>query len=130
MYKSGQTHCLFGITKALRTFVSAGLIMTEEDILNSTLVMIENILRRKNCSLDKWETMPKPVHNCNSLIENRLLQDELNYPRDELRVRHDEWLPQLTDEKRSVYNEIISAVMSKKGGVFFYGCGGTGKTFL
>ncbi|XP_013665093.3 uncharacterized protein LOC106369492 [Brassica napus] len=108
-----------------------GLILTEEEILNSTLIMIETILRQKNTSLDKWTTMPKPVYNCNSLCENQLLQDELNYPRDELRVKHAEWLPQMTDEQRSVYEEIISAVINKKGGVFFvYGFGGTGKTFM
>lgn len=37
----------------------------------------------------------------------------------------------LTDEQRSVYEQIIGAVESKKGGVFFvYGFGGTWKTFL
>ncbi|KAF8102734.1 hypothetical protein N665_0196s0027 [Sinapis alba] len=89
-----------------------GLVLSDEEVLNATLILIENILRRKN-------------------MMNQLLQDELNYSREELRANHYEWLGKLTDEQRSVYDQIINAVQSKKGGVFFvYGFGGTGKTFL
>ncbi|XP_048634098.1 uncharacterized protein LOC106404100 [Brassica napus] len=108
-----------------------GLIMTEEEILNCTLVMIENILQSKNSSLANWESMPKPIHTSQVFDDNQLLQQELNYDRDELQIKHDEWLRMLTDEQKSVYDEIIGAVLGKKGGVFFvYGFGGTGKTFL
>ncbi|XP_018480006.1 uncharacterized protein LOC108851076 [Raphanus sativus] len=108
-----------------------GLILSEEEIYNATLVLIENILRSKHSSLDKWKTMPKPIFDSHSPQVNQLLQDELNYPKDELRVKHDEWFRQLTDEQRSVYDEIMGCVTAKRGGVFFvYGFGGTGKTFL
>ncbi|XP_074310974.1 uncharacterized protein LOC141646884 [Silene latifolia] len=37
----------------------------------------------------------------------------------------------MTNEQRSVYNEIMDAVQIGKGGIFFvYGYGGTGKTFI
>ncbi|XP_056855859.1 uncharacterized protein LOC130505286 isoform X1 [Raphanus sativus] len=37
----------------------------------------------------------------------------------------------MTDEQRKIYEEIMEAVIEKKGGIFFvYGFGGTGKTFL
>ncbi|XP_074277124.1 uncharacterized protein LOC141600773 [Silene latifolia] len=37
----------------------------------------------------------------------------------------------MTDEQRSVYNEIMDVVLNNRGGVFFvYGYGGTGKTFI
>jgi ATP-dependent DNA helicase PIF1 len=40
-------------------------------------------------------------------------------------------LASLTDEKRSVFEEIMEAVERGEGGVFFvYGYGGTGKTFI
>lgn len=107
------------------------LVMSDEEVLNATLVLIENILRSKNSSLQNWTTMPKPIINDQVTQDNQLLQDEVNYPREELRVKHDEWLGQLTDEQRSVYEQIIGAVNCKTGGVFFvYGFGGTGKTFL
>ncbi|KAF8083384.1 hypothetical protein N665_0776s0009 [Sinapis alba] len=108
-----------------------GLVMTDEEVLNATLLLIENILRSKNSSLERWDVMPKPVYNEQSAPENQLLQDELNYPREELQVKHDEWFGQLTDEQRSVYDQIINAVSCNIGGIFFvYGFGGTGKTFL
>nr|VDD24785.1 unnamed protein product [Brassica oleracea] len=109
----------------------SGLILSEEEVLNETLVLIEKILRSKNSSLSKWETMPKPVFIDHSVYDNNLLQEELNYARKELRGQHDQWITQLTDEQRSVYDAILGSVMSGKGGVFFvYGFGGTGKTFL
>ncbi|CAN6832984.1 unnamed protein product [Brassica oleracea var. botrytis] len=66
-----------------------------------------------------------------SVADNMFLQEELNYPREELRANHDKWIRLLTEEQRSVYDEILGSVQSGKGGVFFvYGFGGTGKTFL
>lgn len=100
-------------------------------MLNCTLLLIDNILRSKNSSLEKWKSMPQPIDNDQSISANQLLQDELNYPRDDLRERHAEWFGQLTDEQRTVYDQIIASVDSSSGGVYFvYGFGGTGKTFL
>ncbi|KAF8113549.1 hypothetical protein N665_0048s0010 [Sinapis alba] len=108
-----------------------GLILSEEEVMNAILVLIEKILRSKNSSLFNWDAMPKPVYIDQSFNNNNLLQQELNYPREELRVQHNQWITQLTDEQRSVYDQILGCVASGKGGVFFvYGFGGTGKTFL
>ena len=63
-------------------------------MLNETLVLIEKILRSKNSSLSKWETMPKPVFIDHSVYDNNLLQEELNYAREELRGQHDQWITQ------------------------------------
>ncbi|XP_018443555.1 uncharacterized protein LOC108815454 [Raphanus sativus] len=108
-----------------------GLILSEDQILNCALLLIDQVLRRKNVSLAKWETMPQPTDNDQSNTDNQLLQAELNYPVEQLRVQHQEWLGKLTDEQRGVYEKIIGSVNSSTGGVFFvYGFGGTGKTFL
>lgn len=60
--------------------------MSDEEVLNATLILIliDNLLRRKNSSLANFETMPKPVVTEHTFQENQLLQDELNYDRDEL----------------------------------------------
>nr|VDD09902.1 unnamed protein product [Brassica oleracea] len=79
--------------------------------------------------LTKKKLLGKTVSD--SVADNMLLQEELNYPREELRAHHDKWIRQLTDEQRSVYDDILGSVQSGQGGVFFvYGFGGTGKTFL
>lgn len=40
-----------------------GFILSEEEILNCTLVLIENILRIKNSSLNNWDIMLKLVES-------------------------------------------------------------------
>lgn len=75
--------------------------------------------------------MPQPVDNDQYSHGNQLLEDELNYPQEELRTRHQELFRQLTDEQRTVYEEIMASVNTSSGGVYFvYGYGGTGKTFI
>jgi len=44
---------------------------------------------------------------------------------------HDSLFKALNDEQIHVYQDIMTAVLSKKGGFFFlYGYGGIGKTFM
>ncbi|CAN6860721.1 unnamed protein product [Brassica oleracea] len=74
--------------------------------------------------------MPKPFRDVTD-SQNFLILDELSYNREELREEHDRDILKMTDEQRKIYEEIMDAVIGKRGGVFFvYGFGGTGKTFL
>ncbi|XP_035842064.1 uncharacterized protein LOC110923839 [Helianthus annuus] len=78
-----------------------GLVVSDERIKNITLSKIEKYLLRNGSSLRRFSPMPVPD------------DDSLN------------------DDQRAVFNEIMDAVRSGNGGVFFvYGYGGTGKTFL
>ncbi|XP_072066853.1 uncharacterized protein [Arachis hypogaea] len=112
------------------------LVLTEDEIKDLTLMEIENILNKYNKSLKDFPPMPMPDTNqCNNLLYpngmNRLICDELRYDRQKLAAEHVTYLGLLTDEQREVYNEVIAAVQTGKGGVFFlYGYGGTGKTFV
>ncbi|EOA22562.1 hypothetical protein CARUB_v10003223mg [Capsella rubella] len=106
------------------------LILSEAQIRNYTLQEIEKIMLFNGGSLKSIGDFPQPsredLDNC-----NRLIADELRYNQDDLKEKHDGWLEMLTAEQRNIYNEITSAVLEDKGGVFFvYGFGGTGKTFM
>ncbi|XP_035844150.1 ATP-dependent DNA helicase pif1-like [Helianthus annuus] len=82
-----------------------GLLLPEHQIKNLTLLEIEKYLLSNGSSLRGFNTMPFP--------DDDSLRDATNH------------------EQRSVFDEIMSAVASRKGGLFFvYGYGGTGKTFL
>lgn len=82
-------------------------------------------------SLNNFDCMPKPVMSDVSQFENRLLEDELNYDKEELAALHLSLLNSLTDEQRAIYDEIVNYVMLDSGGFYFlYGYGGTGKTFI
>ncbi|CAN7139163.1 unnamed protein product, partial [Brassica rapa subsp. narinosa] len=80
----------------------AGVKLTDNDKKLYALIEIEKLMKRNRSSLSLYESMPKLPANAKS-IENQ----------------------------RKIYDEIISAVVEDRGGMFFvYGFGGTGKTFL
>ena len=63
--------------------------------------------------------------------DNRLINEERIYDQTNLQVEFNNQLNLLTEEQRSVFQQIINAIEGNKGVVFFvYGYGGTGKTFL
>ncbi|GKC54330.1 ATP-dependent DNA helicase PIF1-like protein [Tanacetum coccineum] len=63
---------------------------------------------------------------CGKHSSNILIQEELNFKKNEMEAEHASLYSKITDEKREVYNTIIEAIDSGKGGVFFlYGYGGT-----
>ncbi|XP_057723392.1 uncharacterized protein LOC130939297 [Arachis stenosperma] len=110
--------------------------LTEEELKDLTLIDVENILKSYNKSLKDFPTMPFPAIDTSTNILNspginRLICDELRYDRRQLTSEHANLVQQLTDEQRKVYEQIMAAVNSREGGVFFlYGYGGTGKTFV
>ncbi|XP_022030782.1 uncharacterized protein LOC110931708 [Helianthus annuus] len=108
-----------------------GLSLPEEQIRNLTLLEIARYLLRNNSSLSRFPSMPQPGSESIYSADNRLIADELRYDVSATAVEFHNNLSCLTDEQRLVFDEIIEAVNSNAGGVFFvYGYGGTGKTFL
>ncbi|CAN6907960.1 unnamed protein product [Brassica oleracea] len=110
----------------------AYLCLSDEEKKQFTLHEIEKILKSNGTSLEAWESMPKPISDFNHHEnENVLIMDELAYDKEQLKAEHDRDFLKLTAEQREIYDEVLGAVLEKKGGVFFvYGFGGTGKTFL
>ncbi|KAK6127772.1 hypothetical protein DH2020_038481 [Rehmannia glutinosa] len=112
-------------------FQHQDLVLSENEIKNLALSEIEKLLRSRGRSLHEFCTMPFPnVHNI-EFSQNRLVYDELRYDRKALAAEHKDLLSNLTDEQRHVYSEIMCALQSDRGRLFFvYGYGGTGKTYL
>ncbi|KAL3656127.1 hypothetical protein CASFOL_000523 [Castilleja foliolosa] len=105
--------------------------LSDSEIHNYTLVDIEKLLKQQSKSLRDYESMPFPEHDGSVVGHSRLISDELNYDRKALSLEHGRLFSNMTTEQKGVYSNIISAVNSDKGGVFFvYGYGGTGKTYL
>ena len=62
---------------------------------------------------------------------NRLIQEEMSYDVSSLKRKHEILIFGLNNEQRIIYNSIMEAVATERGGMFFvYGHGGTGKTYL
>ncbi|XP_022018850.1 uncharacterized protein LOC110918879 [Helianthus annuus] len=103
----------------------------DHQLKNYVLSEVEKFLARNNSSLKRFETMPYPDTASMSDSDNRLINEERIYDQTNLQAEFNNQLNLLTEEQRSVFQQIINAVEGNKGGVFFvYGYGGTGKTFL
>ncbi|XP_076908312.1 uncharacterized protein LOC143565126 [Bidens hawaiensis] len=108
-----------------------GLILKEEQLKNLAHLEIEIFLICNNSSLRKHQQMSFPDTETVSRATNPLMVEELSYDTETMNNEFNHLFDSLTDEQRGVYNEIMNALVDKKGGVFFvYGYGGTGKTYL
>ncbi|XP_042756614.1 uncharacterized protein LOC111880258 [Lactuca sativa] len=103
------------------------------DIIEQQLLHdLDNIL----CSAVPSKSMgdfglPVPSADVIGILRNRLLLEELSYDREGLMKEHNELVPKLNSDQRSVYNTVGSSIENKKQILMFvYGHGGTGKTFL
>lgn len=104
--------------------------MTDEQIQNQALLEIEKLLRTNGSTLRSYP-MPYPENNNFPAAMNTLIQDEMCYDRHACAQEHQRLFPKLTVEQREIYEQIIEAVDSNSGGVFFVnGFGGTSKTYL
>ncbi|XP_024009407.1 uncharacterized protein LOC112084492 [Eutrema salsugineum] len=105
--------------------------LSDEQLKNYTLDAIETILQSNGGSLSNYDGMPLPEGDYNTAGINRLIYDERNYDREEMKAIVERMVPGLTDEQMNVYKEIMEAVTEDKGKIFFlYGFGGTGYCLL
>ncbi|KAK9050036.1 hypothetical protein SSX86_030995 [Deinandra increscens subsp. villosa] len=105
--------------------------INDDELKNLTLLEIEKILVLNNSSLNNFDSMPYPQCGDLLLSENALINEERSYDKDVMLQDFENLFVKLTEEQRNIYDEIITSIDNKEGGVFFiYGYGGTGKTFL
>ncbi|XP_016173448.1 uncharacterized protein LOC107615951 [Arachis ipaensis] len=105
--------------------------LSDEQILNLTLVKIEERLQENGRSLREFSTLSYPdMQNIDGVVD-RFLMDEMNFDREFLHEEFKDSLKSMTHEQRNAYDWILNAVSMDLGGFYFvYGYGGTGKTFL
>lgn len=109
--------------------------VTEEDCFNVCLLRIEEVLRTHGRRLDEFG-LPEPNRTLNLvLINNRTLMEEelgMNTPADI--NNYNQMLNNLTNDQRTIYNRIMSAVDGRRQReikLFFINAGGgSGKTYL
>ncbi|GKE62024.1 ATP-dependent DNA helicase PIF1-like protein [Tanacetum coccineum] len=107
------------------------LVLDRDTILNLALVKIDQQLMSRGRSLKEIQGMPLADYKNKEVWSNVLIQEELNFKKNEMEAEHVSLYSKMTNEQREVYNTIMEAVDSRKRGVFFlYGYGGTGKTFV
>ncbi|XP_019200269.1 PREDICTED: uncharacterized protein LOC109193896 [Ipomoea nil] len=106
-------------------------VLNDNQKMNFALVEIEKLLSIMGKSLKDFPEMSVADLETYNLISNRLIQEELAYDRVTQEKENNDLVSQLTDEKKVIYEEVLTDIESKSGGFFFvYGYGGTSKTFL
>ncbi|XP_019172653.1 PREDICTED: uncharacterized protein LOC109168053 [Ipomoea nil] len=106
-------------------------VLTDSHKMKFALVEIEKLLSTHGKSLKDYPEMPTANFGALNVIANRFIQEELAYDCGEQEKENQELVRQLTDEQKAIYNEVLTDIDRKEGGLFFvYGYGGTGKTFL
>ncbi|XP_019161444.1 PREDICTED: uncharacterized protein LOC109158079 [Ipomoea nil] len=107
------------------------LVLSDSQKMNYALVEIEKMLSMMGRSLMDFPEMPIANFETYNVISNRLIQEELAYDCVAQEKENKVLVSQLTDEQKVIYDEVLTDIESKAGGLFFvYGYGGTGKTFL
>ncbi|KAK9684271.1 hypothetical protein RND81_10G198000 [Saponaria officinalis] len=107
------------------------LMLTEDQVKNYALHEIELILNRNSRTLKQFSNFPMPDHFLIQRTDNRLITEELDYDEHTMGIQANRMQAGLNNEQKAVYDKVMNAVNSQKGGVYFvYGSGGTGKTYL
>lgn len=114
-----------------KTYLWENYRLSDDQTKSYCLLEIQNLLNRYGKSLSDFEGMPLPDTSLLVKMDNRLIREEYDYSITSLRKEHAESLELLNVDQRQIYDQVISAVINKRGGFFFiFGQGGTGKTFL
>ena len=93
--------------------------LDRDEILNITLVKIDQLLRSRGKSLKDIPHMPVPDYRNKQDWSNPLIQEELSFKKKDMEEEHASLHSKMTDEQRGVYNTIMGAIDSGQGGVFF-----------
>jgi len=115
----------------LHYFVHAGLEIETAELQKFYLIQIQEMLMSNGRCLKDYLSLPQLDISYLHTFNNRFIVDELQYNKEEMAKEHDILFKARNDEQIHVYQDIMTVIVSKKGGFFFlYGYGGTGKTFM
>lgn len=114
-----------------KRFRNKELQLNEEQVEAYTLLEIETLMQKLGKSLRDIDGMPQPNASLLRDSSNRLVSEELDYDREQLKVQHEKLYIALNNCQKRAYEAILQSVENEEGHLFFIsGHGGTGKTFL
>ncbi|XP_038711830.1 ATP-dependent DNA helicase PIF1-like [Tripterygium wilfordii] len=99
-------------------------------VRDQVLVEIQAVFSKNGATLADYN-LPVPTHTLIEQLGNTLLREEIAYDIHELLLSAVNMEDQLNPEQKKIYDAVLTAINTDKGGLFFlYGHGGTGKTFV
>ncbi|XP_062014061.1 uncharacterized protein LOC133730499 [Rosa rugosa] len=126
LFNAHWQHMCDDIVYKIRSdFTMPNLIIPDSELQNSLLFELEQIFNASSSSL-KDHKLPMPNEHKMLELKNKLLREELDYDCLALQKEHSILVPQLNDDQRIIYENVIQTVSDKSYGLFFvYGHGGT-----
>lgn len=105
--------------------------VSNNDIYDYGLYIIDNILQESGHNLGDWPSMPTLQHQWEQYSTNEMIAEQLNYDHIEQTAFWETHHRLLNNEQRNGYDQILHSVENENGDIFMInGSGGTGKTFL
>jgi hypothetical protein len=89
--------------------------LSNDDVYDYGLHLLDNILCDLGCSLAEWPSMPLPQQNWNIFSVNPLIAEQLNCNRDTERADFEVCLPCLNSDQQRAYDQIITSVENNEG---------------
>ncbi|PHU26198.1 Retrovirus-related Pol polyprotein from transposon TNT 1-94 [Capsicum chinense] len=93
--------------------------LTQKQLEAYTLFVIETILVKMGKSLKDIDEMPLPDSALLSDRRNRLINEELEYNKEDLKKMHDKSFALLNDYQKLAYEAIMASVSNEEGRLFF-----------
>ncbi|XP_040248155.1 uncharacterized protein [Aegilops tauschii subsp. strangulata] len=107
------------------------LCLTASQKQGNTLVEIEKLMRQAGKTLKEYPGIELPDSSEIKELGNRLLNEEINYNKEEQKEEHSRIFGSLNSEQRHAFDSVMESVDKDLGKqIFVDGYGGTGKTYL
>ncbi|XP_020982384.1 uncharacterized protein LOC107458425 [Arachis duranensis] len=97
------------------THVPAELTMSDDEIKQLCLMDIDKILHSYGKTLKDYPPMPLVIEVDSSLLTERIIREELNFNRDDLKKNASDMLAIATPEQRYAFDKIVTAVYCDEG---------------
>ena len=105
--------------------------VTQNDIYDFGLHLIDNILHDSGHALSDFPYMPQSQMNWSDSLGNRLISQQLNYDSQYEETAAHQFISSLNIDQRHAFQNIWQSITNKEGKTFFLdGFGGCGKTYL
>ena len=105
--------------------------LSQTEIHNFGLHLIDNILHDSGHALSDFPTMPQSQHNWSTTIHNRLILQQMNYDSNRKASAALQLTSSLNNDQQHVFQRIWQSITHNEGKSFFIdGYGGCGKTYL
>lgn len=105
--------------------------VTENNIYDFGLHLINNILHDSGCALSEFPSMPQSRLNWSDTLRNRFISQQMNFDVEYEGLAAHQFTLSLNADQLYAFREIWQSIMNDEGKIFFIdGFGGCGKTYL